>query len=248
MSISVLSQHSVDRLRVLVKSGEQILSRSFDEIIEAYSLQTVDLDIEFDSSVELLLPTGIKQAENNDDSNCLKIAAALPDLSEIVATDERLWTTLALRDYKTYSTARWSKWQDEGVEIPSYVRDHWFASNSRGLMRDQSISRLWWCHQLCSRISSDQVGETLKALLFNSDYRSSMLERNGTSAISMVVEVILEVTAENARIGLIYNRPTFRRFMKSLDLLAGRSRLSVLEKDQLKTLLNDLYVKAYESE
>ena len=54
MSISVLSQHSVDRLRVLVKSGEQILSRSFDEIIEAYSLQTVDLDIEFDSSVELL--------------------------------------------------------------------------------------------------------------------------------------------------------------------------------------------------
>ena len=75
-----------------------------------------------------------------------------------------------------------------------------------------------------------------------------MLERNGTSAISMVVEVILEVTAENARIGLIYNRPTFRRFMKSLDLLAGRSRLSVLEKDQLKTLLNDLYVKAYEPE
>ena len=73
-----------------------------------------------------------------------------------------------------------------------------------------------------------------------------MLERNTTSAITEVVSVIIEITDENRKKGINYNREKFRDFMKSLDLLAGRSRLAVLNKEQLKTKLTDLYLRAYE--
>ena len=46
--------------------------------------------------------------------------------------------------------------------------------------------------------------------------------------------------------GINYNCEKFRDFMKSLDLLAGRSRLSFLSKEQLKTKLSALYLAAHE--
>ena len=73
-----------------------------------------------------------------------------------------------------------------------------------------------------------------------------MLERNTTSAITEVVSAIIEITDENRKKGINYNREKFRDFMKSLDLLAGRSRLSVLSKEQLKTKLTALYLTAHE--
>ena len=129
-------------------------------------------------------------------------------------------------------------------QLESYI-NHWFAGSSRGLMRDHAISRLWWYHRLCTRIKNRSADETLDLLFFNSDYRSSMLERNTTSAITEVVSSIIEITEENRKKGVSYNREKFRAFMKSLDLLAGRSRLSVLNKEQLKTKLATLYSDAY---
>ena len=113
-------------------------------------------------------------------------------------------------------------------------------------MRDHAVSRLWWYHRLCSRIEERPVNETLDLLFFNSDYRSSMLERNTTSAITEVVMSIIEITDEYRKKGIAYNREKFRDFMKSLDLLAGRSRLAVLSKKQLKVKLTTLYLAAHE--
>jgi Iap family predicted aminopeptidase len=83
-------------------------------------------------------------------------------------------------------------------------------------------------------------------VFFNSDYRSSLLERNTTSAITEVVGTIIEITDEYSKQGITYNRDKFRSFMKNIDLLAGRSRLAVLNKEQLKEKLTSLYLKAYE--
>ena len=113
-------------------------------------------------------------------------------------------------------------------------------------MRDHAVSRLWWYHRLCSRIEGRPVEETLKLLFFESDYRSSMLERNTTSAITEVVGTIIEITEEFKKKGIDYKRDNFRSFMKNLDLLAGRSRLAVLNKKQLKSKLTDLYLAAYD--
>ena len=88
MTINILSQSSVDSLRMSAKRGAPILTFAYDELVEEFRLQELPLDVDFDSSVELLMPDGKKQETNNDDVNCLLISKALPSLVDIDATDE----------------------------------------------------------------------------------------------------------------------------------------------------------------
>ena len=212
MTISVLSQASVDNLRMLVKRGEAILEQSFEDILVQYNLQLIEIDVNFDDSIELLLPEGENQNNNNDAKNCILISSALPDLTDIEATDERLWVTLGLREYKDYSLVRWPVKSTD--QLTNNTINHWFTGSSRSFMRDHAISRLWWYHRLCSRIQDRSIHETLDLIFFNSDYRSSLLERNTTSAISEVVSVILKLLTNSRKKGIIYKREKFRNFMK----------------------------------
>jgi hypothetical protein len=243
MTLQVLTQGSVDNLRMIAQNTE-VLDLTYEELVENYHLQEIELEIEFDCDVSLKMPKGDSQENNNDDTNCLLIVNALPSLNDIDATDERLWVTLGLRDFRSYATARWPAKNDQKTK--NNTINHWFAGTSRGLMRDHAISRLWWYHRLCSRVNEQNVRGILDLLFFNSDYRSSMLERNTTSAITEVVGTIIEITDEYSKQGISYNREKFRSFMKELDLLAGRSRLAVLSKEQLKGRLTSLYLKAHD--
>ena len=243
--LSVLSQQSVDHLRVVCKSGVDILDYDFDDLKSEFSLFEVESKIDFDPDVELINPDGQTQESNNDLKNCSLIKIALPELKDIDATDERLWVTLALRDYKSYSMNRWP--YQPNVENATHRVNHWFASTVRNRMRDNAIGRLWWYQRLSHRISPENYDEILKNLFFNSDYRSSMLERNTSSAITEVVSTILDITEKHAERGIHYNRQSFRDFMQKINLLAGRSRLAALNSEQLNDVLEKLYIEAYSS-
>ena len=243
MTIRVLTQESVDYLRAKTKKGADILSLEYDALVDTHFLEEVDLDLAFDETVGLRLPEGSTQEENRDADNCVSIAAILPNLTEINATDERLWVTLSLKQFRQYALQRWP--EDDNTIKVNHINSHWFASSTRVLIGRHAISRLWWSHQLCLRISTEDVRDNLETLLFNSDYRSSMLERNTTSAITEVVQTVIQITEEQKKRGIEYNREKFRDFMKSVDMLAGRSTLSVLNESQLKDVLEALYIKAY---
>lgn len=245
MTLSVLSQSSVDKLRKLTQDGIDISTYEFGDLCENFNLVPLDLEIDFDHNVELSMPVGITQELNADLENCLKMSEIFPNLSEIEATDERIWTTLCLNQYKKYAIARWPV--NESVGTQKHILNHWFAPNIRSRMRDNAVSRLWWYRRLCERIDSTQVEVILRLVFFNSDYRSSMLERNSSSAITSVVSTILKITEENARRGVIFKRDCFRDFMKKVDFIAGRSRLAVLNESQLKEKLNILYLEAYDA-
>jgi hypothetical protein len=72
-----------------------------------------------------------------------------------------------------------------------------------------------------------------------------MLERNTSSAITQVVSTIIEITSEQNAKGIHYNRQNFRDFMQKINFLAGRSRLAALNSEQLKDVLQKLYLEAY---
>jgi hypothetical protein len=245
MKIEVLAQTSVDKLRTITKSGKDILSVPFEELVNNNSLRMVKLEVNFNSEVALIKPKGITQEENQDLKNCLLIAEALPNLSEIDATDERLWVTLSLREYKEYALARWPFEKSQAASPSKHCLNHWFAPMARVRMRDHAISRLWWYHNICARISESEVGSNLDKLFFNSDYRSSLLERNSSTAISNVVNIILEITQKYDKQGIYFKRDNFRDFMKLVDFAAGRSRFAVMRNDQLKSRLDKLYREAY---
>jgi hypothetical protein len=242
-NISILSQTSVDKLRTICSGAEDILALEFEDLCIKHQLETISSGIDFDDTLPLKMPQGISQETNSDLENCIQIVNILPKLNDIQATDERLWTTLCLREFKSYSLERWPYTTRTN---PSQHRlNHWFARNIRGRMRNNAVGRLWWYQRLCSRISDKPLFETLDQLFFNSDYRSQMLERNTSSAITAVVSVILKITEEQKIKGIYFNRDKFRNFMKRVDLLAGRSRLAVLDETQLKERLEKLYLEAY---
>lgn len=241
--ISILSQQSVDHLRMICKNKVNILKYDFEDLKEEFRLFEVETKIDFDESVKLLSPEGLAQEENNDLNNCILIRKALPNLKDIDATDERLWVTLCLRDYKTYTLERWPH-KPRTSEVQHRI-NHWFASTVRNRMRDNAIGRLWWYQRLCNRISNANFEKVLESLFFNSDYRSSMLERNTSSAITKVVSIIIEITEEQKSKGIYYNRQNFRDFMQKINFLAGRSRLAALNEAQLKETLEKLYLESY---
>lgn len=242
-NLSVLSQQSVDHLRLVCKNGIDILGYDFHDLKSEFSLFEVETKIQFDPSISLINPDGQTQDSNNDLRNCSLIKCALPELRDIDATDERLWVTLSLRHYKSYSIARWP-YQPKTVDSQHRL-NHWFASTVRNRMRDNAIGRLWWYQRLSSRISHENYEDVLKNIFFNSDYRSSMLERNTSSAITQVVSIIIEITNEQNTKGIHYNRQNFRDFMQKINFLAGRSRLAALDPKQLKEVLQKLYLEAY---
>ena len=242
-NLSVLSQQSVDHLRLICKNGVDILKFDFNELKNEFSLSEIETNIQFDPDISLLHPEGQKQESNNDLVNCGLAKKALPNLKDIDATDERLWVTLALKYYKSYSVARWP--YQPKTDHAQHRLNHWFASTVRNRMSDNAIGRLWWYQRLSSRISPTKYEEILGNIFFNSDYRSSMLERNTSSAITQVVSTIIEITSEQNAKGIHYNRQNFRDFMQKINFLAGRSRLAALNSEQLKDVLQKLYLEAY---
>lgn len=242
MTLSVLTQVSVDKLKAQTKAGEILVDKTFDELVSTYSLTTVETDYKLDASVELEMPTGSRQEENKDAKNCLLIARALPSLTEIEATDERLWTTLCLREFSAYAVARWPI--ASGLDAKPAFK-HWFARGNRGYMRDNAIGRLWWYYERCRRVDAANVAGVLESLFFNSEYRSSIIERPFSSSIASVMRVIIEITKDNEKKGVIYRRSQHREFMKKVNLLGGRSRLAALSDAQLKARLEPLYLESY---
>mgnify|MGYP007072289773 CR=1 FL=1 len=244
--LTVLSQASVDKLKVLNKENinTNLLDLSFDEMVDSYQLLVIQSDTSIDTSIQLEMPRGKSQEENCDLDNCKLISRCLPQMTDLEGTDERVWITLALRNFKNYAEARWHR--DPKVEPWKHRENHWFAAAGvRERMRNNAVGRLWWYQQLANRLEGRDKWATLEKIFFNSEYRSSLLERNTSSAITNVVQVIVDITEKHEKKGVEYKRESFREFMKEITFLAGRSRLVVLSREQLAFALEPLYLKAY---
>ena len=112
-------------------------------------------------------------------------------------------------------------------------------------MRDNAISRLWWMGHIASRIPGRDVDEVFEVLFLNSDYRSSLLERNSSANSINVTAAVLNVSKSAYDSGVPFKRESFRTFMKDLDFLGGRVHLATLNTDDLVDLLKPMYNRAY---
>ena len=87
-------------------------------------------------------------------------------------------------------------------------------------MRDNAVARLWWMAHIAKRVQVSSYEEVLKTLFFNSDYRSSLLERNSSANAINVVVSILSISQKAFSSGIEFERAKFRAFMKTQILLA----------------------------
>lgn len=243
--LQVLKTESVQKLRRLVLATPEVIEEPLDQLAEEHSLSFVQSTYLIDTTVSLLMPAGVSQELNNDSENCSRVLSALPSLDPANATDERLWVTLSFGNFSSYLRERWQFRNSKEDKLSKHVLNHWFASGVRGRMRDNGISRLWWMGYIARKVPGMSMQQVYDLLYANSDYRSTLLERNSSANSMNVLTAVLTVSQVAFESGVPYNRLSFREFMKSVNFLGGRRNLAAMTHDSLVELLTPVYEKAY---
>lgn len=189
-----------------------------------------------------------------DDSKNIVIVFNALDLSPQQASDERLWTYATHCLAKKYVAQRWNKIPEDDTKAVNYIIAHYFVpGGARGLFRDNAIARLWWMGHIASRCKDYELERVLQILLRPgvADVRANLLERHGLSmsaeVFSGVVRVLgraLDAHDKADTNPAIYERNTFRSFMKSLNRRGGRIVLNALSREQLDETLDEMAKQA----
>lgn len=92
----------------------------------------------------------LNEEKNQQDlTNVRLLYDAYKILTPLQATDKLLWAYLAHTTFKEYVVSRWIKNSEtEDEKIQDTIANRFFISGTKGLMRMNAISRLWWAGYL----------------------------------------------------------------------------------------------------
>ena len=212
----------------------------------------------------------ISLPEKNNDrdaENCVSICEALKFLTLQQAADKRVWAYLTHFVFWDYARARWpmpsqksdeadSEWHERKIR---HVETHYFVDGARGLsvggarglIRGNAISRLFWMGRIAERCHPHfSQTQALQILLKRADVRANLLER---PTLSMSVEIFNAVMItlgkddRNEKEEGLFERETFREFMKQLNRIGGSRMLNVLPERLLQNLVEKIGTQAKSS-
>lgn len=228
-------------LSILYDSVEKNLNRyrSGDfALMESDSSYFFEIDVELDKAVleAIKMPT---KAADRDVENCQVLYKALP-VTPYQAREERLWVYMTHVYLLSYARARWPIPNDD-EEAVKHIRTHFFSRTKRQFERDNAAARLWWMSYLCDRVSSVSLKDALGVLLHQSDVRANLIERPTLSRSATVFSSIVELLSESFRgERSLFERETFREFMKRLNDYGGYVLLDALDVSSIKGILRDM--------
>lgn len=239
--IRLLTEDSVDRLRVESR-GERALaiwSQPLETIARELELKFTESHYQLDPSIRLDRVAGRANELPPDGEASLLALRALPGLTAAEATDERLWVTLALDQFRDYRQTRWPL---RGVDLSSHLRLHLFAGSARGRERDQAISRLWWTGTFVKNLGFDDLQVGLDALFINSDLPVQLLGRANLAMVRPFARAFLLRTAhEVATAEGRYSRKATRKALQEFDLIAARRALGAMPEDELRQIVEEVF-------
>ena len=239
--IRFFSQSTVDTLRKKVRDnlvwyrGES--NDSLDDVLGDYGQMSKEVDW---ACFDVL---NNNTDEKSDIGNVLAIYKAFDCLSPQQAAEERIWTYATHVLARKYTAERWSKIPKDDDKAVKYILLHYFASGSRGLIRDNAIARLWWMGYLASRCQDYDLNKTLGILLKDSDVRANLLERSSLSMSKEIFSGVIRTLGKSLEKNdnpPIYQREKFRNLMKKLNQRGGRIMLNMLSAKQLDDLLEKM--------
>lgn len=173
-------------------------------------------------------------------ASSLVVFRTLDNIDAYMARDPRLWTYITHVDLLEYTLARWpiSNLNDE--RAIRQIANHFFGRGRRGIERDNSASRLWWMAKICSRVDDMELEYALRLFLKRADVRANILERPTTSQSSWVFKQIIKSLDKSLQTGTnLYERQTFRKAMKRLNVLGGHMLLETLPPNVIQDALTE---------
>jgi hypothetical protein len=197
----------------------------------------------------------------NDVANIVTLFGAMSNLTPAQAADERLWVTITLGDHWEYAKSRYPiasagvGGAKRSIETRSpaeqlkdsqrnWLRSHFFAGTARVRVRDNAVSRLWWLGHYASRFADYPLEDVLYRLIGpNQDVARTLLtDRPWIASSPHLAKAVMGILMDDDKFGKHDDeRQAFRRFVKRLDLLAGRRVLGYLSVAELRKELEVIY-------
>ena len=246
--MNVLTLESLDKLRDFVTDSPDFrghISTSLEDLELELGLAFVQLDLgplEEDLPELVMDEVAPKDLSSTDVKNAPNFFESLSHLSPAHATDERIWTTLALGHYAEYTKYRWQSVPKIDKRARNWITAHWLCgAGNRSKFRDNAISRLWWMGKIACSIPGWTSQEVAEVMITNTDYRQQLLDRTSSFTATGVAKAVLELSSEIKKSGKELTRDGFREVMMEINFVAGKSNLAVLSSRQLIELFKPIF-------
>ena len=256
--LQILDDDSLIRLRGHVTFSPSDLMdgvnavAAFDDLAQKLDLKVYDSPYEFDESKILALPQAKSWADNNDRRNCDVIFQALPGLTPVEATDERIWVSLCFNQFNDYTNVRWPLKSDptssrNAKDLTKSLLEHRFAGTARARWRNNSVSRLWWMAYYANSFDGLSATSALNVLCLDSDLVASFLGRPWTANNRLVAKHLLQELEKRYlnRDAPPFSRLNFRETLKEIDLRSGRLLLGSLDEGNVESLVHKIFIEKH---
>jgi hypothetical protein len=233
--LKILTHQGLIRLRALVAANPRLALVGLERLaIEHEGLEFVESKYDFKD--EIILAKSWRGADDTKVANL--ILDALPGLTASDACDERLWVSLAHGPFHEYVVSRWGKslkiTGDENA-LKKFFINHILVAGVRSRWRNQALSRLWWQAFYVKSLGVTDESGILKLLLSNTEFAGQVLGKPSIGTSVPLARALLKVSFKVfVTEGQVFDRAAFRKFMKQLDLLAGRRLLTSLPGEDLE--------------
>jgi hypothetical protein len=241
----VLTKDSIISLRGLAHSDpRQVWESNLSELVDKHFLGLVQVDVTYEKGHEFKI--GGPRERDRDQFNTLMLHKALPNLTPSQATDERIWTTLALGDYKEYVLRRWDTGDSSDYPVDIKI----FVANTRSLLREHAIGRLWWRGFLASEVPRGKVADPLGLFFEYEDIPGEVMGRSIMTDRRVLTAYLGRLEKELATIpGQSESSPNFKKkyiqgFGQQLNFLAGRFQLGMLSEQRLSDVVEIAHTEA----
>jgi hypothetical protein len=246
--MKVLSRGSIGELRGVAHSNPKLIWEThLDELISSYSLQTVEVQVTYEKGHEFKI--GGARDRSHDEVNASILRQALPALTPSQATDERIWATLALGDYKEYVVKRWAV--SDATNFPVDLKI--FVANTRALVRDHSIARLWWRGYFAEQVSKSHCADPLGLMFEYEDIpgeisgRSILTDSKVLSAYMGQLDAGLQAISGDGEKASVDGKSYIQGIGKQLNFLAGRFQLGGVGDERLSALMQIAHRRTMQS-
>ena len=224
--LQIPSTEMLRALRLKIDTPEIFYNNDLKGLAKIVGASLVEIDLLHE---EVELSNSKKHNPSLEALNCQSVYSAFGALTPAMATDERIWFSLATDRFREYSFNRWLNDISEETK-PAKIRNHLFASSPRNRFRDHAIARLWWIAHYCDRVIGGVDGQkALEILNLRRRYAGDFLDRTGISSSPGLARAIIRV-AHAYRDHLADGGDSeatvkFRDIMKEVDLSVGRKAL-----------------------
>lgn len=241
ITLSYLKQEAVDSLRDSIEANLELYrSGNFKHLVEDDAI-VLNGDILID---EFLLNGMHCNGGDRDVENSLLVSQSIEGLTPYLARDERIWVYLTHTILLNYTRDRWPIPEDDNDAI-NYISAHFFSKGIRGVMRTNSVARLWWAVHLSNKVDGLSLEESLNTLLYKKDVRSAIAERPAISRSSVIFSSVIKVMNEsyNTEEKELFNRKVNRGSMKELNFIAGARLLQGMQEEEVLDIVKDCFTR-----